>query len=396
MSSIYQNFRSILDAKGDEARLEKAQGEKEKGNEFFRKGNFIKAIEHYGLAMELDSKDAVFPVNRAMAEIKLKRWVEAEQDCTLGLQLDPDHVKALWRRGIARREQRNFIEAEQDLKNALKLDPNNRAVKEELNKVLLALSQKKESDLGKNFPQVASNICISSTLNDITSGVGTIRRRLSIEEVDFDDDFDLDHEKDKNFEKVKEAISEATGMAPEVTKFIGIKDVSKIKDMMPKGTFQPQDTTNNIKIPSRKDSLFSIGSAEKLKPPRTSFQFESEWNKYLKNEEDLYNYLKVIEPSTFPAIFSEFFDSDYLSRIIIILRNIYLCRDTIDLIYETLYHLSRVTRFKMILMFLDQDDRQALGQLFQNMMNPQDTHNQKVKLEDIMLLATTYGVDIHE
>lgn len=39
------------------------------------------------------------------------RFLEAEKDCTRGIQLQPKNVKALWRRGIALRELGRINEA---------------------------------------------------------------------------------------------------------------------------------------------------------------------------------------------------------------------------------------------------------------------------------------------
>jgi len=41
------------------------------------------------------------------------RWEDAECDCTIGLMLHPDNIKALWRRGIARRELGKLNEAKE-------------------------------------------------------------------------------------------------------------------------------------------------------------------------------------------------------------------------------------------------------------------------------------------
>jgi Flp pilus assembly protein TadD len=50
--------------------------------------------------------------------IEIYRFLEAEKDCTRGLQLQPKNVKALWRRGIALRELGRINEARKG-KNAL-------------------------------------------------------------------------------------------------------------------------------------------------------------------------------------------------------------------------------------------------------------------------------------
>ncbi|KAG0177103.1 hypothetical protein DFQ29_005239 [Apophysomyces sp. BC1021] len=111
------------------------QAEKEKGNNFFQKTEYSKAVEHYGRAIELDPTVSVYFLNRAMANLKLNKFLEVERDCTQGLQLQPQNVKALWRRGIALRELGRTEEARTDFKVALALDPGNNAIVAELNKL---------------------------------------------------------------------------------------------------------------------------------------------------------------------------------------------------------------------------------------------------------------------
>ncbi|CAG8741563.1 7443_t:CDS:2, partial [Racocetra fulgida] len=114
------------DLKGKKTlRLEKALQEKETGNIFFKKGDYKKAIEHYGKAIDLDPKEPVYIINRAMAYLKLNK---------LGLLLHPDNIKALWRRGIARRELGKLQDA--------KKEPNDKAIKDEYLKVLEAIKAK--------------------------------------------------------------------------------------------------------------------------------------------------------------------------------------------------------------------------------------------------------------
>ncbi|CAI2186949.1 18465_t:CDS:10 [Funneliformis geosporum] len=289
------------DRKGKKtARLEQALQEKETGNVFFKKGNHSKAIEHYGKAMELDPKEAVYVINRAMAYLKLQKWEDAELDCTIGLMLHPDNTKALWRRGIARRELGKLEEAKKDLQDALHLEPHNKAVKEELDKLLSAI----ESANSKK------------TVVDQTNDVP--RRRLTIEEVDSDED-----------------------------------------------EFTESKTTDAIKT-SEKDIKVQImiASPKIFKPPQSMIEFESDWVRIQQNDEDLYNYIKVIPPSFYPSLLSNFFEADYLSRILVILKDFYLVHDTVNDIYDILYNLSLVVRFDVIVSFLEIEDKKVLVDLF--------------------------------
>lgn len=44
------------------------------GNDFFKKGQFAAAVEHYSASITMDPTNAVLPINRAMALLKLERY----------------------------------------------------------------------------------------------------------------------------------------------------------------------------------------------------------------------------------------------------------------------------------------------------------------------------------
>ena len=73
---------------------------KDEGNAHFKNGTFDKAVECYTMAQSLDIANPVYPANRAMANLKLKNWKEAEEDCTRALRHDPTYEKALFRRYV--------------------------------------------------------------------------------------------------------------------------------------------------------------------------------------------------------------------------------------------------------------------------------------------------------
>lgn len=86
-------------AKADEAR--------EKGNSFFKEGNWPEAVKNYTEAIKRNDKDARNYVNRATSYIKLMALAEADKDCDEALKLDPNFVKAYIRKAsifIAKKE----------------------------------------------------------------------------------------------------------------------------------------------------------------------------------------------------------------------------------------------------------------------------------------------------
>lgn len=54
---------------------------KNKGNEYFKFGDFLKAKECYSSSLAVLESNAAY-TNRALACIKLKEWQQAEEDCT--------------------------------------------------------------------------------------------------------------------------------------------------------------------------------------------------------------------------------------------------------------------------------------------------------------------------
>lgn len=70
-----------------------AEAWKARGNDLFKAGQFASAKECYAHCAAMEPSNAVAYANKAMAELKLQEWAEAEADCTKALELDPSYVK---------------------------------------------------------------------------------------------------------------------------------------------------------------------------------------------------------------------------------------------------------------------------------------------------------------
>ena len=75
-----------------------------RGNEYFAKKQYAKALECYTLCLEseVSRETAVMYSNRAIVYLKLKQFANAESDATSALQICPTHSKSLHRRALAR------------------------------------------------------------------------------------------------------------------------------------------------------------------------------------------------------------------------------------------------------------------------------------------------------
>ncbi|XP_040407873.1 RNA polymerase II-associated protein 3 [Cygnus olor] len=145
--STHDSVSPESDSEEDGIRIdaEKALAEKEKGNNYFKQGNFDEAIKCYTRGMHYDPYNPVLPTNRASAFYRMKKFSVAESDCNLALALDKNYIKAYSRRGAARFALKNLQGAKEDYEKVLELDANNFEAKNELKKINQALSSKESS-----------------------------------------------------------------------------------------------------------------------------------------------------------------------------------------------------------------------------------------------------------
>lgn len=100
--------------------LERAQKHKAEGNDFFRQGQYDKAIAAYDRAIaECPKKDnidlATFYQNRAAAYEHLGKWKDVIDDCTKAFELNNKYIKALQRRAKAFEKLENYEESLEDI-----------------------------------------------------------------------------------------------------------------------------------------------------------------------------------------------------------------------------------------------------------------------------------------
>lgn len=347
--------------KTPQTRTEKAEAEKAKGNEYFVKKDYKNAILHYGKAIDLDPTVSVYFVNRAMAHLKTNSFLEAEKDCTRGIQLQPKNVKALWRRGIALRELGRVIEARRDFEAGLAIEPNNKSILDELKKLP---AQPKMKEKPKPEPSVVVE-----------------KRRLPINVID-------------------EAYSEAK-KTPPVTKSVKIEE-KKITPL-PSPQNERAVSIENTKIPpqsneNKVDTSVAakpiVTSTPKVQPvvnftcPRTNFEFERDWKTYKGRGDDvLYQYFQCIPPTSFSSLFKSSLESDQFEKMIELIESRYTKEKTPEDIFKVLEGLSLVKRIDMLIMFLGKKHQQAIQGLF-NIINS----SSDIPKDAIAKVAKVYGV----
>ncbi|XP_026656321.1 uncharacterized protein LOC103724370 isoform X2 [Phoenix dactylifera] len=135
---------------------------KQKGNECFSKGDYVKALSYYSQALRYaplnyDDIDvnlaATLYVNRASSMHKLGLLEECIHDCNRAIALSPGYVKAWYRRGKANASLKCYEVAIPDLEVAFSMEdtlPRKNHIKEELKMVLSKLNSTKGASISTN------------------------------------------------------------------------------------------------------------------------------------------------------------------------------------------------------------------------------------------------------
>ncbi|NWV50216.1 RPAP3 protein, partial [Daphoenositta chrysoptera] len=371
----------------DQQLKQKAIAEKDLGNGYFKEGKYEAAIECYTRGIAADGTNALLPANRAMAYLKIEKYKEAEDDCTQALLLDASYSKAFARRGAARVALGKLKEAIQDFEAVLKLEPGNKQAMNELTKIRNELSEKeqqtpqeypallvKEAEIKNIVKMIDNPLQIKSTkplqridieevdddtsdddLPSTTSLVDNWRNSVSVETTETLDQDDLlttvDTPKAKHL-KIEEISDTSPSQLP-----VNVKGISS--------TLHPSFPANKQR---EKEIRMSFMSASPVPPiPANSFQLESDFRKLKDCPENMYLYLKQIEPSLYAKLFQKSLDPDLFNLILKILHDFYIEKEEPSLILEILQRLSELKRFDMAVMFMSGSEKKITQVLFNHM-----------------------------
>ncbi|NXD33502.1 RPAP3 protein, partial [Copsychus sechellarum] len=367
----------------DQQLKQKAIAEKDLGNGYFKEGKYEAAIECYTRGIAADGTNALLPANRAMAYLKIEKYKEAEDDCTQALLLDASYSKAFARRGAARVALGKLKEAIEDFEAVLKLEPGNKQAINELTKIRNELAEKeqrahqeypavliKEGEIKNIVKMIDNPLQIKSTkplqridiedVDDDTSDgvlpsttlVNNWRNSVSVEATETLDQDDLltavDIPKAKHL-KIEEISDTSLLQLP-----VNVKGISS--------TMHPSSPASKQREKEIRRSFMSASSVPPI--PANSFQLESDFRKLEDCPENIYLYLKQIEPSLYAKLFQKSLDPDLFNQILKILHDFYIEKEEPSLILEILRRLSELKRFDMAVMFMSGSEKKITQVLF--------------------------------
>ncbi|KAK4684602.1 hypothetical protein P7C73_g5572, partial [Tremellales sp. Uapishka_1] len=152
-----------MSLKVDVAASEKARTE---GNNAFKKGKWTESIGLYTQAALLNPSDPTAYLNRAQSYLKLDKFLDAEKDCTIALELEEVCIKGHYRRGLARKGLGKYEDALNDIKRVLGLEKGNKAALSEVDELEKLLSEARKLEEEKKRKEVEKRAVENKLRND--------------------------------------------------------------------------------------------------------------------------------------------------------------------------------------------------------------------------------------
>ncbi|KAJ8936726.1 hypothetical protein NQ318_007086 [Aromia moschata] len=126
-----KNVEITLTEEEKEIRYKQSLELKKRGNDEFKKEQYLESIVTYTEALQLcplkyDADRSILYANRAAAKVKLGRKQIAIEDCSKAIELNDKYVKAYLRRAQLYEETEKFDESLEDFKKILTIDPGNK------------------------------------------------------------------------------------------------------------------------------------------------------------------------------------------------------------------------------------------------------------------------------
>ncbi|KAL1213884.1 Outer envelope protein 64 [Cardamine amara subsp. amara] len=359
-----------------------SNSEKEQGNEYFKQKKFVEAIDCYSRSIAL-SPNAVTFANRAMAYLKIKRYREAEVDCTEALNLDDRYIKAYSRRATARKELGMIKEAKEDAEFALRLEPQSQELKKQYADIKSLLEKEiiekasgamhstaqellKTAGLDKKTKMPKAEINLTPVTLEAKTNKDTVQpvsgskessRKKLIESVP-------PEEKNKEGSKKTPVIIEnvdSRKVTPRSQSYE--KESSDRNGTQASGQGNPVSRKLELKpsvqeLAAHAASLAMVEVSKNIKAPKSAYEFENTWRSFSGDRSLQTQLLKVMTPSSLPQVFKNALTSPVLVDIIKCVASFFT--EDMDLAVKYIENLTKVPRFNMLIMCLTSTEKNEL------------------------------------
>lgn len=361
----YDSIRNLSSNLMKEENTPDATSEKDLGNEYFKQKKFNEAIDCYSRSIAL-SPTAVAYANRAMAYLKIKRFREAEDDCTEALNLDDRYIKAYSRRSTARKELGNLKQSVEDAQFALRLEPNNQEVKKQYieakslyDKEMLKKMSSELTDLPGKSKVAAVNRQVG-----VTESVSSNSQKLGCATMQDDQKKDSDRLVpskpptpivEVQRKRIRSNGKEAERPLEDVTQ-------SSASESSKENHRRQELKPSVLELAARAASLAQSEAAKHITPPKTAYQFEVSWRGLAGDRTLQARLLKATSPVSLPQIFKNALSAPILMDIIRCTATFFI--EEMEIAVQYLENLAKVSRFDMIIMCLSSPDKTEMRKIW--------------------------------
>ncbi|PKI32023.1 hypothetical protein CRG98_047586 [Punica granatum] len=358
LSSTFSTDESVPDA----------TSEKELGNEFFKQKKYNEAIDCYSRSIAF-SPTAVAYANRGMAYLKIKRFREAEEDCTEALNLDDRYIKAYSRRATARKELGKFKESFEDTEFALRLEPDNQEIKKQYAEA--------KAMYEKEILKKASGA--------LQRSVERMQKGGKAE--------DGQHVTSTSSSGQKTGASKIQDHSEKSNGSLALKPAAIIEEVKTKRTRNARNGKQKLRasvqeLANRASSLAVLEAAKNITQPKSAYQFEVAWKGFSGNRSLQAQLLKVTSPGSLPQIFKNALSTPLLSDIIKCVATFF--SEDVELAVGYLDNLTKVPRFDMLVMCLSSAEKSELTKTWDEVFCGEATPIEYAEILDSLSLK--YGV----
>lgn len=164
-----------------EEKLKYAEQHKVEGNQHLANKDYLKAIESYTRAVELNPENAIYYSNRAAVHSHMNNHQLAIDDCLVAIQKNPSYSKPYGRLGLSYFSLGKYQEAVEYYRKALLLEPGSETLKASLDAAEKKLTEPQDkpksvgvvdSNPGLNFSEMLSNPEFANMAQSVMGNMG--------------------------------------------------------------------------------------------------------------------------------------------------------------------------------------------------------------------------------
>ncbi|KNA11502.1 hypothetical protein SOVF_134660 [Spinacia oleracea] len=294
-----------------------------------------------------------------MAYLKIKRFQEAENDCTEALNLDDRYIKAYSRRATARKELRKLRDSIEDVEFALRLEPQNEDLKKQRAEVKSLLEK---AILAKAAGAATKAAPVVKEVDTKVDAKGREKRALSAPERSKKLGIDVlpdNIQLNKTVDSGDTMIKSKTNGDRNRQKVNGLHEIAPGSSHLKNDKSENRDLGLSVQeLASRAASRARAEAAKNISTPNSAYQFEVSWRGFCGDRSLQTHLLKVTQPDTLPQIFKNALTAPLLIDIVKCIATFFI--EETELAVKYLENLTKIPRFDMIILCLSPDNKAEL------------------------------------